>query len=95
MIKELGEPYGNIQTNINYDYKTSTYFNQLGIVSKFDNNKSIWPIYKTTFTDNLLIVTLKERNSEESLKMAINDIDWVKVEQFVRTFFIKRLDQLR
>ncbi len=95
LIKELGDPYQNIQTGIYYDYKASTYSNQLGIISKFDDNKSIWPVYKATFTENSLIITLKEKVSEETFKQPLVNIDWLKVEQFVRTFYIKRLEQLR
>lgn len=95
LMKELGEPYSNIQTGIDYNYKTSTYSNKYGILSKFDNSKSIWPVYKATFTENLLIITMNENNTEESFKAPINNIDWEAAEKFVRTFFIKRINQLR
>lgn len=93
MIKELGDPYQNIQTGINYDYKEETFSNQYGVISKFDNSKKIWPLFQAKFSTNPAIFTLKEDGKTETFTSPLNDIKWDSVRQFIRAYFIKRLDR--
>lgn len=92
--KELGDPYETIQTGVSSNYKESTYSNQYGIQSKFDNTKRIWPVLLVKVADSDVIITITEKGSTETLKLPINNIDWEKMRLFIRNFFIKRLNQL-
>jgi hypothetical protein len=95
LLSELGEPYTNIQTGIDFNYKDATFSNQYGIVSKFDNAKKIWPIFQAKFTPNEVIVSMKENDSTETFKTATVNIQWSAIKDFARTYFLKRLTQLR
>lgn len=95
LIKELGDPYQSIQTGINYDYKESTFSNQYGIISKFDKNKKILPALQAKFTTKSVIITLKDNEKTDSFISPITNIQWDKIEQFIRTYFVKRLNQLK
>lgn len=95
LVKELGEPYQDIQTAIDYNYKESVYSNKLGIISKFDESKKIWPLFQAKFTPDQIVITLKENESTETFKSNTIDVDWVKIKQFIRSYYLKRLEQLR
>lgn len=95
LVKDLGEPYQDIQTGYDRDYKTATFSNQYGIVSKFDNSKEIWPVFQARFLPTDAIFTMKDKDSSETLRFPISAIDWDSVKSFDRGFFINRLRQLR
>ena len=92
---ELGDPYQNIQTGVGANYKESTFSNQYGIRSKFDNTKQIWPVFLVKITDDSVIITMSENNESETFKTPINNIDWEKMRLFLRTYFLDRLNQLK
>jgi hypothetical protein len=95
LVRDLGEPYQSIQTGIDYNYKEATFSNQFGIQSKFDNSKKIWPTLQAKFVGPNAIFTLKENGVTESFRTPISDIDWNEVKQFVRKYYIDRLNLLR
>jgi hypothetical protein len=95
LIKDLGDPYQDIQTGLGLNYKDALYSNQYGIISKFDNTKKIWPVFQAKFQPPNAIFSLKDQDSTETLKMPITNINWNQVQEFDRAFFIKRLAQLK
>ena len=92
---ELGEPYQTIQTSTGTNYKDQTYSNQYGILSKFDNTRAIWPVFQVKVLDTLVTFKMSENEKFEILKSPIESIEWEKVRQFIRNYFIKRLEQLK
>jgi hypothetical protein len=95
LSKELGEPYQSIQTNMNYNYKDGIFTNQYGIQSKFDNNKSIWPVLNAKYINNSFVITMSEKGSTESINLNSKDVVWEDLRLFIKNFFIKRLGQLK
>ena len=95
ITKELGDSYEYYGIDVNNNYKESTYSINFGIRLKIDNSKNIFPLYQAKFTDDFLIVSLKEKDKVETLKLPINNIEWEKVNKFVRAYFLLRIDQLR
>ncbi len=95
LIRELGEPYQTIQTDINRDYDNATYSNKYGIISKFDKNKEIWPRLKAQFYKNTVIISITENGKEEAYTFPSNPAQWDNIEQFIKSYFVKRLEKLK
>lgn len=97
LAKELGEPYQSIQSGIDYNYKESFYTNRLGIESGYDISKIIWPQFKGEIVQDVLVVSLKEKVDEAAsiYKSSVSNINWNKISQFIREYFLKNVNQLR
>lgn len=77
------------------NYKDGIFKIEFGFKFKGDDTKKILPKTIAKFTDNFLIISMTEKGKEEIYKVSNNNIDWAKVEQFMRSFFLNRIDQLR
>lgn len=95
ILKELGSSFQDIQTNIGWNFKDAIYNNQFGIVSKFDDTKKIWPIFQAKFIGNVATFTMNDSGNIETYSCPITNIPWDNVKKFIRSYFLKRLDQLR
>jgi hypothetical protein len=94
LVKELGDPFQNIQTGVGTNYKEATYSNQYGIISKFDETKKIWPVLVAKFYKNAIVITLEENGEIEKFEGPLSSLDNDEIKKFIRAFYIKRLDQL-
>ncbi len=95
LSQELGDSYQYSMANDTYNYKEGVFSCQYSIAFKLDNSKNINPLCQAKFTENLLLISMKERGQEEIFKTSVDNIDWDKVKKFVREFFLKRISQLR
>lgn len=95
LLKELGDPYQDIQTGFGANFKESTFSNKYGIQSKFDSNKQIWPTFLIKYTEKAITVTMTENNSTETFNTPTSNPDWASMKIFLRNYFLKKLNQLK
>jgi uncharacterized protein YeeX (DUF496 family) len=86
-VKKLGAPNGIY-------WLDSAYVDQTGIKSKYYKEKAIIPKLYAKYSVDRITITLSDSTSTETFQTAADDIKWIRIKEFIRNFYLNRLNQL-
>jgi DNA-binding beta-propeller fold protein YncE len=93
---DLWPGYETISDKDELDYNKKIKRRYLGLFFLNDEKKKIFPLINWEIHGNLFVLSMQEDGKDEEVfKSPLTNVDWESVKVFVRSYFLKRIDQLK
>jgi hypothetical protein len=94
VIETLGIHFGDINSGFTRDYDHAIYSCRYGVASLLNQSKVIMPAFKAEFSKDSVYLSIGlDDEKKEELSLSLQGIDWNRVYNFVKQFFIARLSR--